>query len=489
MTTKAAIYARISSDRTDERNGVTRQLEDCRALAERHGWEVVREYVDNDSSAWRKNASRPQYDQMVEAYGAGQFTTLVCYDLDRLTRQPRQLEDWIDAAEEHGLHVVTANGEADLRTDAGRLFARIKASVARNEADHMSARIKRAGEAREQAGLYHGGTVPYGYKVDGKRLVPNPPEVERVREAVERLLRGDTVSGIVKDWQRRGVITRKGKIWRVTGLRPILRNPAIIGKNKLGEVKWEPIIDEPSFDRLRSMFEDPTRWTTISPGVKGGRYSLGGGLVVCGECGQSLTSYKREAKRGSRPGLRCARHTGGCGAISIDYTRLEAYVFAYIEEALTSSPRWSLRSAERGSKEEAEIARLDAERATLADKRARVLDAHVDGLIDKADTRARVAQIDARADEIEQRSASLLGASMFDQDVSQGLQMDGWTAERKRNFARLFIERVVVSRWPSDLPTGLPRRRGESEQQHSERFEAGQMEALKRRVAIVPRSE
>jgi hypothetical protein len=41
----------------------------------------------------------------------------VCWDLDRLTRQPRQLEDWIDAATDNGLKLTTANGEADLATD------------------------------------------------------------------------------------------------------------------------------------------------------------------------------------------------------------------------------------------------------------------------------------------------------------------------------------------------------------------------------------
>ncbi|WP_141753505.1 hypothetical protein ACLUU9_08325 [Rothia mucilaginosa] len=39
---------------------------------------------------------------------------MVCYDLDRLIRQPRELEDWIDRTESRGLFLVTANGDADL---------------------------------------------------------------------------------------------------------------------------------------------------------------------------------------------------------------------------------------------------------------------------------------------------------------------------------------------------------------------------------------
>ena len=50
---------------------------------------------------------------MVQDYDAGLFDALVCWDLDRLTRQPRQLEDWIERAEERGLVITTANGEAE----------------------------------------------------------------------------------------------------------------------------------------------------------------------------------------------------------------------------------------------------------------------------------------------------------------------------------------------------------------------------------------
>ena len=38
MTTTAAIYARISRDEAGLENGVTRQLEDARALAAQRGW-------------------------------------------------------------------------------------------------------------------------------------------------------------------------------------------------------------------------------------------------------------------------------------------------------------------------------------------------------------------------------------------------------------------------------------------------------------------
>jgi DNA invertase Pin-like site-specific DNA recombinase len=101
MTTslRAAIYLRVSLDQTGERLGIARHREECQRLISQRGWEFVGEFVDNSISATDARKNRPRYDALVRAYSDGKFDALVCYDLDRLTRQPRQLEDWIDAAE------------------------------------------------------------------------------------------------------------------------------------------------------------------------------------------------------------------------------------------------------------------------------------------------------------------------------------------------------------------------------------------------------
>ena len=123
---RAAMYLRVSLDATGEHLAVDRQRADCLRIIRERGWTLTQEYVDNSVSASKRTVRRPSYDRMVQDYDAGLFDALVCWDLDRLTRQPRQLEDWIERAEERGLVITTANGEADLSTDGGRMYARIK---------------------------------------------------------------------------------------------------------------------------------------------------------------------------------------------------------------------------------------------------------------------------------------------------------------------------------------------------------------------------
>lgn len=160
---------------------IERQREDCENLAQFRRRDVIETYVDQSKSATDRTAMRPDYDRMVADYLLGRFDAIICYDLDRLTRQPRQLEDWIDAAELRGLALVTANGDADLSTDGGRMYARIKAAVARAEMERKSARQSAAQRQRAPKGMR-----PLGYAVDGEVI---RHEAEAVRAIYDLFMR------------------------------------------------------------------------------------------------------------------------------------------------------------------------------------------------------------------------------------------------------------------------------------------------------------
>ncbi|GAB2967520.1 recombinase family protein [Frigoribacterium salinisoli] len=192
-STRTAIYLRISMDREMDGLAIDRQRADCLTIAETRGWAVVREYVDQSRSATDKTKRRPGYDDLVSGFEAGEFDAIICWDLDRLTGQPRQLEDWIDAAEARGLRLVTANGEADLTTDGGRLFARVKAAVARSEVERKSARQSAAQAQRAAQGRAPKGMRPVGYSVAGEII---KHEAEAVRAVFTAFHGGSSLRAI-----------------------------------------------------------------------------------------------------------------------------------------------------------------------------------------------------------------------------------------------------------------------------------------------------
>jgi site-specific DNA recombinase len=168
---KAAIYTRISSD-VGTALGVARQEEDCRRLAAQRGWTIVNVYVDNDVSA-STGQRRPAYQQLLEDLSEGLVEAVIVWDLDRLHRRPIELEEFLDLADRHNVALASVGGDVDLATPQGRMVARIKGAVARQEVEQISRRLRRKQLELAQAGkVSNGGIRPYGYAPDRMTVVP-----------------------------------------------------------------------------------------------------------------------------------------------------------------------------------------------------------------------------------------------------------------------------------------------------------------------------
>ena len=122
---------------------MARQIEDCERLAERKVWSIAALYVDDDVSAW-SGKRRPEYARMLADLETGTINGLLVYDLDRLHRQPSELESFIDLCQRLGLtNVASVSGDIDLTTADGQFQARILGAVAKKESDDKSRRIRR----------------------------------------------------------------------------------------------------------------------------------------------------------------------------------------------------------------------------------------------------------------------------------------------------------------------------------------------------------
>ncbi|MGG7509384.1 recombinase family protein [Plantibacter sp. YIM 135249] len=292
---RAGIYARISKDTEGTGLGVKRQEQDCRREAERRGWDVVSVYTDNDVSATRSK-KRPAYDRMVTDIKAGHINAIIVWDVDRLTRTPRELEDVIDMANTHGLALANVGGDIDISTPDGRMMARIKGTVARREVESMSRRLKRKFQEKAEKGEPHGYS-PYGFKrildADGdsvatvRRDVVDEEQAAVVREAARRVLAHESLRSIVNDFNARGIHGPQAPMWNSTILRQILTRPTNAGLRQyqgqvIGKSTTEPIYSSETHDQLVALLTDPSRRSNhVGPGFK---YLLSG-LAICGLCG------------------------------------------------------------------------------------------------------------------------------------------------------------------------------------------------------------
>ena len=367
--TKVGLYERISDDRELTEAGVSRQDKDCRRLAKSLGWTVAQVYRENDTSAFARRTInlpdgtsvrrvvRPEFRRMLDDLAAGTVDAVIAYDLDRIARDPRDLEDLIDVCETTKRPARSVTGNLDLSTDGGITMARVAVAMANQASRDTARRVRRAQEENAARGRWNGGgRRPYGYTPDRSATVP--AEAKVIREMARRVLAGEGINGLAKELRDRKVPNVNGKPWNRTSLRVMLTGPHIAGRlvyrgQEVGEAPWPAILD---VDTWRAVCAEIAGRPRQDSGL---RHYLTG-VLVCALCGDHL--------RGNGDAYICR----GCHRVSIHRERTESLVagllFAYVRSLPT--PRTTKPAPPPDDSQLAELAAMwGAQEITLAEYR------------------------------------------------------------------------------------------------------------------------
>ena len=152
MHKRAAIYVRVSTDRQTVEN----QLRELRQIAERRGWEVVKEYDDAGISGSKGRNDRPGLDEMLKDAQRRRFDVVMAWAIDRLGRSLIDLLGTIQQLETCGVDLYLDQQAIDTTTPTGRLMFQITGAFAEFERSIIRQRIRaglrRAVEAGKQLG-------------------------------------------------------------------------------------------------------------------------------------------------------------------------------------------------------------------------------------------------------------------------------------------------------------------------------------------------
>lgn len=335
MTT-CAVYLRISKDKalgTDSEGlAVDRQRKDIHKLLKAKGWAPGEEYLENDTSASGK-VPRPEYERMLGDYQAGEFEAIAAWDLDRLWRVPSEFEHLLTLADKEGLKLATVGGEADLSTDNGILYARIKVAVAASELSRRSARQKAKFAQDREAGRNHWrGRRPFGLELDGTL---REDEAQALRDIAEKIVDGGTVSAGVALLTQRGIKTTFGGEWQRQPLRKTILNPRVAGllehDGELLPGQWDAVLDRDTWEAACRVLTTPGR---SKPKLTGQEYFLSG-LLRCSVCGGKCYGTRAHSATGNRKETyiyRCAVS----GHVSKSMTRTDNLVLSLTLRELNS---------------------------------------------------------------------------------------------------------------------------------------------------------
>lgn len=369
MVKTAGIYARISDDRTGDAAGVGRQEADCRTLAAARGWTVADVFVDNDVSAssyGRK--ARPEYERLLKAMREKAVDAVIVWHEDRLHRQPRELEGFIDLANANGIALATVTGDIDLGTPEGRLRARMLGSVGAYESEHKAQRILRKHlQLAADGKVSGGGTRPFGFEKD--RTTINRAEAAIIRKAVDAVIVGRPIRSIARDWAALGVKSPTGREFGPNAVRRLLRSGRIAGLREhhgeiVGTAVWPAVVTPEKAATVRAILSDPARMNR-----RAARKYLLAGYLTCGLCGAVLRSAPRG---GGVSAYRCKAGPGakGCGRIGVLAGPLEELIAEQVFRRIDSPELVTALSATHRSADASlyeSIAEDEAMLSTLAD--------------------------------------------------------------------------------------------------------------------------
>ena len=218
---RAALYIRVSTEEQAKQGySIPAQREDLEGYARRNGLAVAGVFVDEGKSARKRYTSRPAFMQMLEMVKAGEIDVILFIKLDRWFRSIADYYEVQKILDAHNVAWKTTQEDYDTETTNGRMYINIRLTIAQDEADRTSDRIKFVFENKVAHGEAIFGCTPLGLKVEDKHIVPDPETAPIVRELFRHYEAHRSISRAVRE-----VGDQFGRVLWLDGTRRMLANP------------------------------------------------------------------------------------------------------------------------------------------------------------------------------------------------------------------------------------------------------------------------
>ena len=237
---KIAIYSRKSKF-TGKGERIENQIELCKTYIKNRNSDIKDEdiLVFEDEGYSGKNMNRPQFQLMMKAAKEKKLSGIVCYRLDRISRNVGDFSILIDELNNYNMTFESINEKFDTSTPMGKAMMYICSIFAQLERETIAERIRDNMHELAKTGRWLGGATPTGYEskkivervnVNGKdmtayKLELIPEEAEIVKLVFERFLEYNSLSKTEAYFLQNNIKTKNGKDFTRFTFKAILQNP------------------------------------------------------------------------------------------------------------------------------------------------------------------------------------------------------------------------------------------------------------------------
>ena len=253
----AVIYARYSSERQNDQS-IEGQLRICNKYAEDNGLTIVDTYIDRAMTG--TNDQRAAFQQMLSDCEKPVIWDIVLvYAIDRFGRDSIEIAVNKQRLKKHNKTLISATQRTSVNIDGsknldGILLENMYIGIAEYYSAELSQKVKRGIYENYQKGLYHGGTLSYGFKAVDRKICIDEEKAKIVLYMFQKYAEGHGGDEILKELTEKGV-RHRGKPIAQSTFYDMLRREEYTGitHNSFGTFDnlYPRIVPQPLFDEVQ----------------------------------------------------------------------------------------------------------------------------------------------------------------------------------------------------------------------------------------------
>lgn len=485
---RVAAYCRVSTDSEDQLNSYKSQVQYYTDLIKANSeWSLADIYAD-EAITGTQVTKREDFQRLINDCMNGDIDLIVTKSISRFARNILDTLKYVRMLKEKGIAVFFEEENINTLTMDGELLLVILSSVAQQEVENISANVKKGLKMKMQRGELVGfqGCLGYDYHPEDKSISINEEEAEIVKYIFNRYIEGAGGSVIAQELQNLGYKTKRGsKTWAETTVIGIIKNEKYKGDILMGKTftldpiskrrldnfgeedqfyirdHHEAIISDEVFDAAQEILKrraKPRRLGTDGKREKFSRKYAFSCMIECGYCGSTLTrrtwhsgsQYNKiiwQCVTATKKGKKFCPDSKGIAEEIIEQAFIESYrllcqnnkdvldeFIARTEEAL---------SATNAGKQ---LAKTDKDIKALEAKRAKLVDMHLEEIIDRETYEAKYLNLSQQIEQLISTRQGLQEASETENTMKRRISEFRKTLEQNKvleTFDRYVFESIV----------------------------------------------
>ena len=431
---RTALYVRVSTEEQSKHGlSVQAQLYTLEKWISEHGHIDAGHFADEGISGGKPIEKRPAMYRLLQAVQADQIDLIIFTKLDRWSRSLPNYYKAQEILEKHHCAWQAVEEDYETVTAAGTFKTNIMLSVAQQERQRTSERIKSVLDYKKALGKYVSGGhgTPWGYRVQNRETLIKDPDTEDACAFFWKLIISGELIG------RAGRLTNEkfGLVRSYQGYKNITVNPIYKGYYNGQPGFCEPYIDAKTFDRLQ------IQHTGKMP--PSGRVYLFSGLLHCPVCGNLLAANTTQYKDYYIVGYRCHRkYMRYCTfAKQLNENKLEEQL---IEMVLPKDNRLIIDNATTKQS----VKSSGPSPATIQAKMKRLAETYTDGLISREAYKSQLDELKTQM--VTAQNAHTGPSSLPLEQIKEKYQKplreayNAFNREQKRKFWHMIIKSIHI---------------------------------------------